>query len=113
MKTGIDIQDVARIKKLSEDKLRRIFSVLELEYIESKNRAAQTIAGMYAAKEAYFKAIGTGITHNKLREVEILHDDFGAPYIMNNEQGKGQRSVSISISHTKDTAVAVCILGNL
>lgn len=104
MKIGIDIQDVSRIERLTPEKLQRIFSAREISYIEQKNNSPETIAGLFAAKEAYFKALGQGITHNRLLEIEIGHDKNGAPHyveIINS---------TLSISHTKTTAVAVCVI---
>jgi holo-[acyl-carrier protein] synthase len=100
MNIGIDIMEVDRFKGLNLDK---IFSAAELEYIRSKNNTAETIAGLYCAKEAYFKAAGTGIIKSKLPAVEIAHDGGGRPYYKNDEKS------CLSISHTRTTAVAVCI----
>ena len=112
MKIGIDIQDIERVTKLNPDKMQRIFSFSELEYIESKNNSSQTIAGLYCAKEAFFKALGCGVQLGKLNLIEILHDDCGAPYynIVDNELKNKISNAIVSISHTKSTAVAVCVI---
>jgi len=76
-----------------------------LEYIHGKGITAdQTAAGLFAAKEAYFKALGTGIQISKLSEIEICHSELGTPYYKNNPHA------TLSISHTEKIAVAVCIL---
>ena len=108
MKIGIDIQDVSKIATLSVGTLARIFTSREHKYIESKNDAPETVAGIWAAKEAYFKALGIGITHNRMGEVEIRHEDTGAPYLTN--EGERISDAHISISHTPTTAVAVCVI---
>ncbi|MCL2756146.1 MAG: holo-ACP synthase [Firmicutes bacterium] len=112
MQIGIDIQDVKRMKQLSNAHLERIFSASEREYIISKNNAPQTIAGLYAAKEAFFKALGTGVMHSKLNLIEIKHTEQGAPFlnIQDAELGEKIKYSTLSISHTKDTAVAVVII---
>ena len=108
MKIGIDIQQIAKVKSLvGTPRMQRIFSEYELSYIEKKNFAPRTIAGLYCAKEAYFKALGTGVIHNQLNKVEVLHDELGAPYL--NLPDKSIKT-TLSISHTKSVAVAVVII---
>jgi len=97
MKLGIDIQEIRQFRHL-----KRFFTQTELDYIAQKNNSLQTVAGLFAAKEAYFKALGTGITHNTLKTIEILHNERGAPFIREN--------VLLSITHTKQVAAAVCIV---
>jgi holo-[acyl-carrier protein] synthase len=101
MNVGIDIEEVTRFR---DKDISRIFSAAEQEYIHSKSLAPETIAGLYCAKEAYFKATGTGIIIGKLTEIEIAHDANGKPYY------KNDLKASLSISHTKSNAVAVCII---
>lgn len=101
MNIGIDIVDCERCGGLVNEK---VFAASELAYIKSKNDALDTIAGLYAAKEAYFKAKGTGIIKSQLPKVVIEHDELGKPYYANEPQS------ALSISHTATTAVAVCII---
>lgn len=101
MNIGIDIVDCERVAGLISDK---IFSAEELAYIREKNNALPTVAGLFAAKEAYFKARGTGIIKSELPKIVIGHDENGQPYYINQSQ------TALSISHTKTTAVAVCII---
>ena len=100
MNIGIDIVECERVEGLVNSK---IFSEEELNYIHKKNDALPTIAGLFAAKEAYFKAVGTGIVKSELPKVVIGHHDNGQPFYVNNPH------FALSISHTKTTAVAVCI----
>ena len=101
MNIGIDIVECERVTGLISDK---IFSKSELEYIHSKKNALPTVAGLFAAKEAYFKAKGTGIVKSKLPEVVICHHENGQPYYLMDTQAV------LSISHTNSMAVAVCII---
>lgn len=104
MKIGIDIQQITRIDRFVRNgNIGRVFSDTELEYIRGKNYASNTVAGMWCAKEAYFKALGTGLLRSRLKSVEILHDPRGAPYL-------NIPNTTLSISHTADTAVAVCVI---
>lgn len=101
MNIGIDIVECDRVENLVSDK---IFSAEELAYIRQKNHAVETVAGLFAAKEAYFKAKGSGIVKSELPKVVIGHHPNGQPYYVNDPQ------TTLSISHTKTTAVAVCII---
>ena len=101
MNIGIDIVECKRVANLISDK---VFSQSELNYIYSKNDSLQTVAGMFAAKEAYFKAKGTGIVKSKLPEIVISHTENGQPFYEQDSQSV------LSISHTETTAVAVCII---
>lgn len=100
-KVGHDIVLVSRMEKSIKSKhfLSEVFT--EKEIAHCKN--AQSFAGIYAAKEAYFKALGTGITR-RLNTVEILYDEKGKPYIY------GEKNCDVSVSHDGDYASAVVIM---
>ena len=116
---GIDIQDVERVEKFAlTNKMQRMFSQRELEYINQKGNAGETIAGMFCAKEAFFKAVGSGINLSQLTQVEIAHHKTGAPYYILSPDVIQQHNltaanINLSISHTKNTAVAVCVILNV
>ena len=103
---GIDIIEVERISELISRKdnfLARNFTEAELNF----NLKPESIAGNFAAKEAFSKALGTGFRRFNLCDIEVLRDELGAPYILfRRERMNGH----VSISHTKTTAVAVVIL---
>ena len=101
MNIGIDILECDRVANIINAK---IFSAGELAYIESKGRALPTVAGLFAAKEAYGKAKGTGIIKSELPKIEIGHHANGQPYYLHDPQAV------LSISHTNTTAVAICII---
>ncbi len=107
IKTGIDIVEINRIKKNLEKNdgfLTRIFTEKEIEYIRGKNYRAETVAGMFAAKEAYSKFLGTGFSGISLKDIEVYHREKGGPYIV----FKGIKiNADLSISHSDDNAVAV------
>ncbi|MFA6941693.1 MAG: holo-ACP synthase, partial [Clostridiaceae bacterium] len=77
---------------------------------------ANSLAGKFSAKEAVSKALGTGIRGFSFKDIEILKDNPGKPYvILKNNAEKlassfGNYSISISISHSRENAVAVAIL---
>jgi len=111
---GIDIQDVDRFESYTKpEKMERMFSRRELDYISRKGHALETIAGMFCAKEAFFKAVGSGINISQLLEVEIGHQKSGAPYYILSSEIIKQNNLStarinLSISHTKRVATAIC-----
>lgn len=100
-KIGTDIVKISRIEKSIERQsfVNDVFTDREIEYCKS----SESYAGIFAAKEAYFKAVGTGI-NTRLKNIEVLHDDKGKPYFSNIENS------DLSISHDGDYAVATVIL---
>lgn len=111
---GIDIVEVARFEKHAKDLdsrfCKRVFTHYEVEYL--KSRKAATMAGLFAAKEAVAKALGTGFKGFLPSEIEIRHNDSGAPYVVLHGKAKKyakDASIQVSISHTKTLAVAVAI----
>lgn len=117
---GTDIIEVARVKKSIETIngfKEKIFSAVEIEYCESKRNKYEHYAGRFAAKEAYFKAIGTGWRNGlAFNEIQIMNDTLGKPVIilsgkaMEHSEEAGYTNKLVSISHLKDTAVAFVII---
>ena len=111
---GFDLCEIARMEKQAENGafLSRFFTEKETAYILSKGKSkAQTMAGIFAAKEAFSKAVGTGIAF-ELKDVEVLHSETGQPYYA--LAGKaaeltGNDRFLLSISHDGGIAGAVCI----
>ncbi|MEA3476390.1 MAG: holo-ACP synthase [Candidatus Cloacimonadota bacterium] len=121
---GIDIIEIDRIKaELGKHKGRfskMVFTEKEIDYC-SKNKnlnvQSQCFAGRFAAKEAFFKAIGTGLRNGLgWKDVEIVNDKLGKPgLILKNKSNrvikKGKiANILLSISHSKHYATAVVIL---
>lgn len=119
MVTGIDIVKISRIDdmvKKHEQSLSRFFTTHELTYCQKKDGyAVDSLAGIFAAKEAFFKALGTGFREGKWSDVEILHDSWGAPYFKLKgyyaQTARARSSVdpSLSISHDGDYAIAYVV----
>ena len=111
---GLDICQVSRMAEAIDHPrfLERVFSEEECEYLKSKGAtAAQTAAGMYAAKEAFLKARGTGIDSLALSQIEIRHGAKGEPcYCLQGIYEDGVVTAHLSISHDAGIAAAVCIL---
>jgi holo-[acyl-carrier protein] synthase len=118
---GTDLVDIPRIAAFADrwgdGGLRRIFSEAELAYCLALSDPAPSLAARFAAKEAFFKAVGTGFgVGGDWREVEVLRDPRGAPSLRirgRAEKGArdaGVRSMHLSLSHTDETAGAVVVL---
>ena len=117
--TGVDIVKISRITKiLSSYKgkfYEKIFTEKEIEYISSKGNQSTTVAGTFAAKEAVSKVLGTGIGSIAWKDIEILRNLNGKPYV--NVLGKGKMimddlgidSIELSISHENEYAIAFAI----
>lgn len=101
MKIGTDIVQISRIEKsLQSDRfVAEVFTENEISHCKT----AESFAGLFAGKEAYLKALGTGI-NCRLNSIEILHNEKGKPYL------NGIENSDISISHDGDYAIATVIL---
>ena len=115
---GMDLCDISRMEKLLSDGrfLARFFSAEEQAYIQSKGRAAaQSMAGIYAAKEALAKALGCGLSGGELADICVLHGANGAPYYDLRENWarlaaeRGVAALQLSVSHDGGMAAAVCV----
>ena len=121
---GIDLVKVERIEKIikrwGNSLTSRIFTPLEGEYCEKKKvNKFQSYAGRFAAKEALLKALGLGLRGANWKEIEIKNDELGQPLIdtsgklKNIALAKGVSKYFITISHTKEYAIAEVILENI
>ena len=116
---GNDIIEIERIEKaISKESFKdKIYTQRELENIKKRGNRAETYAGVFSAKEAISKAIGTGVREFSLIDLEILNDDLGKPYVVVSEKldkiiksKKEDYQIEISISHSKKYAIAIAII---
>ena len=116
---GNDIIEIERIEKaISKESFKiKIYTQRELENIEKRGGRVETYAGIFSAKEAISKAIGTGVREFSLTDLEILNDDLGKPYVVVSERldkiiksKKENYQIEISISHSKKYATAVAMV---
>lgn len=115
--TGVDLVEIDRIKKGCENKLfiDRVYSPAEQELFCKDKLRYESLAGNWAAKEAFSKALGTGVRDFSLTEVEVLRDELGAPYLRLSGRAAKQAEglvFSVSITHTKQLAEAICVAYN-
>lgn len=118
---GYDMVEVSRIESaLSrwgskfED---RVFTKQELAYCKRKKNCAQGLACRFAAKEAVFKALGTGWQGGvEWKDIEVTNDDLGKPLITLSGKTEqlshqlGARDVLVSMTNTKDYGAAQVVL---
>ena len=115
---GTDIVDITRIKKSIKNKkfINKIFSDKEIK--KTKNKLDSYYAKRFAAKEAFSKALGTGISEGiSFNEISILNNDKGQPYIellgktkiIVNKKIK-KRKIYLSLSDEKKYAIAIVII---
>ena len=111
---GLDLCEIARMEKLLKDDrfLRRFFTPDEIEYVQARGAgAAGTLAGLFAAREALGKAMGSGIDFD-LKEAEVCHSVSGAPFFRLSGKLKervGEDRLFLSISHDGGIAAAVVL----
>ncbi len=115
---GTDIIEIERVRRavLGEHFKNKVFTENEQNYCESRGvQSAASYAARFAAKEAFFKSLGTGIFTN-LTEVEILNNSAGKPEIFLHGKAKtfadnlGVEKIFVSLSHCKEYATAFTIL---
>lgn len=113
MQVGTDIIEIERIVEVRERKERfpkRILTDLELDIFNnySEIRQASFLAGRFSAKEAYGKAIGTGVgSRLRFTDVTILPDERGVPVITKGPFTHPEAKVSISHSRFHATATVI------
>ena len=116
IKIGTDIIEIERIKKAMGNQrfLKKIFTQNEIKFINKKG--AMSCATTFAGKEAVAKALGTGFSLLKIRDIEILRSQNGTPFIVLHNTAKeiatkqGINSLSISLSHCKKYAIATVLV---
>jgi len=116
---GIDLVNISRMDKwlVNEKLLNRYFHTEEIAAVLScGKRAAQSLAARFAAKEAFGKALGTGLSGFILKDVMVHNNDDGKPNIHVFETAKtaleksGANMMHISLTHEGDNAMAMVVL---
>ena len=115
---GLDIIETARVERALKNPrfMNRVYTAGEQEYIENRKGNVQSAAGIYAAKEAVSKALGTGIGPISFQEVEIVWRENGKPSVkltgnaLKLLQDMGGKRIMVSITHIKDLAAAQAVI---
>jgi holo-[acyl-carrier protein] synthase len=119
--TGVDVVEIPRIRKITEkltDRfIHRVFTPSEQQYCRAYRDPAPHFAVRFAAKEALFKALGTGWAKGiTWLDVEVLKEEQEAPnLVLHGEalrlsEAKGAKKIHLSLSHTDQSAIAMVIL---
>ena len=113
--SGIDILEISRMEKsLAHPNFAvRVFGARELAQYQNPPPSS-SLAAAFCAKEAFAKAMGTGIRGFSLAEVELLHDSLGKPYLTFSGRAKELVKIrglrfNVSLSHTSKLAIA-CVI---
>lgn len=113
---GIDMVEIERIRCCMKNPrfLKRILGPIEYNQLEERNMPVQSVAAAFSAKEAFAKAIGTGVKGFSLNEVMLLREDSGRPFLQLSGRAKiiaEQRQLvfSVSVTHTREMAAAVVL----
>ena len=112
---GTDVCAVERIEKALQNPrfLERWFTAGEREYLAG--RRVESVAGLFAAKEAVAKALGSGFSRFGPDSVEIDHDALGRPTCQLHGAARerlaalGATELMVSISHDGGVALAVAV----
>jgi holo-[acyl-carrier protein] synthase len=112
---GTDIVKTARFEGMTPHFMARVFTPDERAYLCGKPLASA--AGLFAAKEAVAKALGTGFRGFWPDDIEIWHDTQGKPHVrlynkakkIAEKSARGRYRVYVSIAHTETDAVAFAV----
>ncbi len=97
--------------------MEKFFHQDEVAYVTSRGKsAAQSLAARFAAKEAFGKALGTGLANITLKDIMVINNINGRPEIKFINSAKsafektGANRAHISLTHEKDSAIAMVVL---
>ena len=119
---GTDIIDILRVKKLLKKNTKfkkKVFSVKEIIHCESQSNKIASYSKRFAAKEAFAKALGTGISNGiSFNEISIINNKNGAPFIellrktktIVNNLIKRKYKIYLSLSDEKKYALAMVVI---
>jgi holo-[acyl-carrier protein] synthase len=115
---GLDLIETARIKRLLDKPrfIKKVYTPGEQAYLEKRKGNALTAAGIFAAKEAVSKALGTGFGPISLQEIEITWNHRGKPSViltgkaLKRLEEMGGSQVLVSITHIKELAAAQAVI---
>ena len=118
---GTDIVEIKRMEasilKREDLLIKRLFTEKEQAYCRQKTNPYPHWAARFAIKEAFFKALGTGLRQGmSWQDVEVINNELGAPSLLFSKtmqrtlKEKGIGSHHVSISHSDESAIGVVIL---
>lgn len=119
--TGIDLAEVARVRqaieRYGERFVQRLYTPLEIAYVERKANKFERYAARFAAKEAGMKAIGTGWRKGvRWQDFEVVNLPGGRPTLRLHgvaaevAAAMGVRRIQLSLTHTAEQGMAFVVL---
>jgi len=119
--TGIDLAEVARVReaigRYGERFVQRIYTPLEIAYVQRKANKFERFAARFAAKEAGMKAIGTGWRKGvRWQDFEVVNLPGGRPTLRLHgvaaevAAAMGVQRIHLSLTHTSEQGMAFVIL---
>jgi phosphopantetheine--protein transferase-like protein len=116
LRSGIDTIEISRLEEIKPQiKARFIQRVYTQKEIAQARNRSDVLSGLFAAKEAVSKALGTGIGYVNWQDIEILHLPSGQPTVQlhgNAETVANQMGLTtwtVSISHDRNKAIAIAV----
>lgn len=119
---GIDLEEIERVAQVfsTPRALTRVFTPYEIAYCQPKRNCSQHLAARFAAKEALFKALGTGWSGGlHWTDAEVRNEPSGKPYVrlygaaQDLADQLGVHTILITLSHSRQYAIAqVMLLGS-
>jgi len=118
---GIDIVNIERISRLmtrwGKTFLKRVYTEREISWCHQKSHPSECFATRFAAKEAFLKAIGSGLRNGiQWTDIEVENDPMGKPLLSIHRKAKevlqthGIERTFLTLSHDRPYAVAYVLL---
>lgn len=118
---GVDLVDVARLERVlnrfGDRLLQKLFLPSELSHCSRKRSRAECLAATFAVKEAFLKALGTGLGKGiKWLDMEVVREQAKAPRLRLRGRAweilheMGGKSLLVSISHEGGLAAAIVLI---
>jgi holo-[acyl-carrier protein] synthase len=118
---GTDIVEISRFERFVRENntplLERLFTPAERDYCTARRRSAQHFALRFAAKEAFVKALGTGIRDGLAwKQMEVVNDALGKPQLHLYGRAAelfallGLKHIFLSLSHDGNNAIAMVVV---
>ena len=111
---GCDLIEIERVEKACEKEAFLLRVYTENERRQADGRAS-VLAGTFAVKEAVAKVLGTGFRSFMPKDVEVLRDELGKPYVVLHGNAKRTalekniKRIEVSISNTKEHVMAFAV----
>ncbi|PKM51839.1 MAG: holo-[acyl-carrier-protein] synthase [Firmicutes bacterium HGW-Firmicutes-7] len=114
---GNDIIEISRIKKAIERPrfMEKHYTINEIALYQSRNNNIEILAGNFAVKESVSKVFGTGVRGFSLKDIEVLRDELGKPYVLLFNEAKMIAEVAqieqifVSIAHSEKYVVGFAV----